>query len=303
MLGETGIGATLPRGFPQTQDYLPLGTASVSVDWARTRYRFNALGHEEAALIEQRYGDLSKHKDTATPPIDITLRLMDASLFTTIEPSGWQYAIELQQTQDTVWCMGWQWMAKIEKNHGLRSTVWTSRRHDRFFLDPIDNIFRILCCYQFCKQGGVVLHSAGVENDGQAYIFFGPSGAGKSTLCGISEKQGYNILSDELNALLPSRDGWTVCPLPFAGDFGRTIAEDRARPLKGIYRIIQDPDGFLSAMPRGQALATLVAASPYVNHDQTILDRLIENLNDLTTHKPVKRLGFALNPSFWQRLL
>ncbi|MBN1205777.1 MAG: potassium transporter TrkH [Myxococcaceae bacterium] len=56
----------------------------------------------------------------------------------------------------------------------------------------------------FLRQGGVLLHAAGVAFSTGALVIVGPSGAGKSTLARSAVAAGGALLSDETVGLLPS---------------------------------------------------------------------------------------------------
>lgn len=65
------------------------------------------------------------------------------------------------------------------------------------------------------RQGGVLVHAAGVSWGGRAALITGVSGAGKSTLARWCVKAGATLLSDEVVGVLP--DG-TVLGTPFHSD-------------------------------------------------------------------------------------
>jgi hypothetical protein len=67
----------------------------------------------------------------------------------------------------------------------------------------------------FLRQGGVLLHAAGVAFAAGALIIVGPSGAGKSTLAREAVMAGGALLSDETVALHPSG---SVFGSPFRSD-------------------------------------------------------------------------------------
>jgi len=65
------------------------------------------------------------------------------------------------------------------------------------------------------RQGGVLLHAAGVAFSGKALVIVGPSGAGKSTLARAAVAAGGELLSDETVGLHPSG---RVYGTPFRSD-------------------------------------------------------------------------------------
>ncbi|MFZ1574591.1 MAG: hypothetical protein WAT36_05020, partial [Chromatiaceae bacterium] len=82
-------------------------------------------------------------------------------------------------------------------------------------------------------------HSAAFARAGRAHVVFGHSGAGKSTSSRLALNAGWEVLSDDINALLPNPGGWRVEKLPFAGDLGQTPSRGRAYPIAGLHWLQQ----------------------------------------------------------------
>jgi hypothetical protein len=178
-------------------------------------------------------------------------------------------------------------------------TLWVDPGTVDDFEGGLINSLRVLVAYGLLARGGVMLHSAAVESAGRAYVFFGPSGAGKSTLSGLSAATGRVVISDELNALLPRANGFDVLALPFSGDFGRAAVRRVATPLAGIFRLRQAPVHGLAGLPRAHAIATLLAACPYVNADPVAGDGALSRVQELVERLRPRELAFALDPGFW----
>lgn len=101
------------------------------------------------------------------------------------------------------------------------------------------------------REGGLVLHAAGVEVDGRAVLFIGPSGAGKTTAanhCG-----GLRWMARDRAAVYPTPLGWYAVGMAGGDPIELPRANARVFPLGGIYRIAKGTDG-VSAIPlRGVA--------------------------------------------------
>jgi hypothetical protein len=55
-------------------------------------------------------------------------------------------------------------------------------------------------------------------------------------------------------------------------------------------------------MGKGEALATLVACSPFVNHSRFLAQQLWENLQSLAARVPARVLTFRREAAFWPLL-
>ena len=91
------------------------------------------------------------------------------------------------------------------------------------------------------RSGGLVLHSAAIELDGEAIAFVGPSGAGKTTVSSMSACPWF--AQDRL-AVAPVEGVWHAWPL--AGGSTPPGSEPSVRsslPLGGVLRIVHSPRG------------------------------------------------------------
>ncbi len=57
------------------------------------------------------------------------------------------------------------------------------------------------------SRGGALIHGAAVVIDGRAILLIAPSEGGKTTVCGLLDRAGVPVLSDETLALRPRTDG------------------------------------------------------------------------------------------------
>lgn len=82
------------------------------------------------------------------------------------------------------------------------------------------------------KRNGFLVHSSGVVEKGNAYLFLGPSGSGKTTVARLS--YGRDVLSDETIAFSRKNGHWKAFATPFHGDFGRQDNNSNA-PIKAMF--------------------------------------------------------------------
>lgn len=97
-------------------------------------------------------------------------------------------------------------------------------------------------------EGGLNLHAAAVDLDGEAVAFCGPSGAGKTTACNLS-KQARCLTADQLT-VYPYADGYMAWALPWGDRANEALpSAARALPLRALLRVT-----------RGQATPTVELA-------------------------------------------
>jgi hypothetical protein len=109
----------------------------------------------------------------------------------------------------------------------------------RVLLNPVSYpLDLVLMMYALIERQGLIVHAAGVELDGKAYLFFGRSGSGKSTLARHFETASPGcVLSDD--RIVVRRIGGRLMAFgtPWLGE--AALAANRGIPLGGIGRIVQ----------------------------------------------------------------
>jgi hypothetical protein len=167
----------------------------------------------------------------------------------------------------------------------------------------LENFLRILSAYRSLDQGGVLLHSVGIVQDGRAYLFCGRSNVGKSTLARKGAALGHPVLSDDINLVLPEAEGrgYRAHKVPFTGEFGRraeNLSGPGAFPLAGLALLEQSPVLRVAPVTAGEAVARLMTGCPFVNDDPDEFPALMDVLTGLVDTLPVVRLGVARDDPF-----
>ena len=220
---------------------------------------------------------------TTGPAIDPE-RLAVAGLYTPLKLRG-EHAIEVTG-------VNFQARLPLQGDSG-QASLDVAREDDLVLANVIENFLRILSAHQALVQGGLVLHSAGLVFEGQAWIFAGRSGVGKTTLTRKAHSSGAIVLSDDVNLLLPVRDGYRAYAVPFTGEFGRSLNHTEGEdsyPVAGVVLLEQGEQLAAHRVTRATATARLLVGCPFVNTDEAETDRLLDNLEGLATRLPVIRL-------------
>lgn len=150
----------------------------------------------------------------------------------------------------------------------------------------MENSFRVATAYAALYRGGIIFHSAAIVLDDQAYIFVGRSNAGKTTLTKKSHEQGFRVLSDDINLILPGHYGYEAYPVPFTGEFGRPEIQGNkilTFNVKAICLLSQSPTLTIKTSDPALSLARLLVGCPYVNSDPEEYDRIHNRLMDIMT--------------------
>jgi hypothetical protein len=284
-----------PALFPARGAGEPWGDGSATADFAGGPYRIHGLDAERRATVLERFSGFSGAGDAEAAVRCRVLRVSPEE-FSAFDLRGWEFSLDLDPRPDVVRIAGLDFMARLEWRPTLQADLWTASQGEAFG-GVIENLLRVVAAYRLLETGGVLLHSAGVVDAGSAWVFVGRSGAGKTTLASSSRAAGREILSDDLNAIVPAQGGSRVAPVPFAGDYRGSATEPM--PLAALCRLLQGPRTLLEPMSGAEALSTLLSAAPFVNQDPHRLERLLDVLETLLASVPALRATVALDDRPW----
>jgi hypothetical protein len=101
--------------------------------------------------------------------------------------------------------------------------------------EALIGLLRALTSVIVQREGGLMLHSAAVELEGEAVLFLGPSGAGKSTAARLSD--GARCFANDHVALVPCEGGWLAWGLPGGTPAEAPLASAVAYPVAAALRV------------------------------------------------------------------
>jgi len=156
---------------------------------------------------------------------------------------------------------------------------------------PLDQVILI---HHFARQGGLIVHSTGLEQSGGSSIFPGRSGAGKSSLAKILlEAEGVELLSDDRVVVRKQDDTFVAHGTPWPGE--AQIAANRNSPLHNIIFLTHSPTNRVIPLTPQQALTRLfpVASMPW--YDEEIIGNVMDFCGDLVKTIPAYELQFTLD--------
>jgi hypothetical protein len=301
-----------PEHFPRRAEGVPWGGRELALDLPGGPYRLAGLSAAQEEGVRATFpGCLLPTADPAAvaadpsdPGVAVQLFRCTAGDFLPVDVRGWEYGLDTDWAPAAVRLAGLGLQARLDWRPGLAGALWTCEDGGPVFPGVFENFLRVVVAYRLLELGGVVLHSAGVVSGGVAFLFLGRSGAGKTTVARLSLARGAEVLSDDLNALAPSAGGCAVLKLPFTGDLGERRATLPPVPLGALLRLEQDTADAVAPLSRAEALACLLACSPFVNVDPYRRERLEGVLLGLLAAGPPRALAlrFSLGGGFWSIL-
>lgn len=276
----------------------PWGTYKLQLKLPATSVQLTGLSETQLISLQNNYSHFITKKKIASSRDNIecsVYRLKRMPLLSACELTQDGQYTPRQIRQDYVLHLtGINFKARISQHQEFsQASLGVVNESELAKTSVIENFLRIYVAHHTLQQRGLVLHSAGLVFDGQAYIFSGHSNAGKTTLTRKAYKHGARVLSDDINLLLPSKEGYRAHAVPFTGEFGRTLDHSGgqdAYPVAGIILLEQGEKLMTQTVTISDAVATLLTGCPFVNTDAEESSRLFDAVINLVAELPVIRL-------------
>jgi SynChlorMet cassette protein ScmC len=166
-------------------------------------------------------------------------------------------------------------------------------------------------------SGGMLLHGALIEKDGEGVILAGHGGAGKSTACDRLPSPWRPLCDDTTFILRDGKGRYRAHPWPTWSRFmfggpGGTWPTESSVALKGIFILRQAAEDRADPLGRGEAACLLsecceqVTWSAFQSFPPEEVRRLrtdrFDAICDLTGSVPAFRLGLTRNGAFWSEM-
>jgi len=291
-----------PDLFPGRRSGEPWGDRALALDIPGGPYLLSGLAAAQEEALRHRFGPLCGPV-TGGEGIATAVFRAPAADFLEIDTRGWEYALDLDPAPLSLRVAGLRLMARLDWAPGLAAGLWTPEATGEEWAGGVcENLLRILAAYRLLAAGGVLLHSAALSDGKSAWLLLGPSGAGKTTASRLCLAAGADVLSDDLNAVLPGPPSPVVARLPFTGDLGERQGGPGSYPLQAVLRLRQGPAESLAPLSPASALAALTAAAPYVNRDPWRREPLLAALERLARAVPAWELTFSPGADLWSIL-
>ncbi len=276
----------------------PWGGNRVVLEMIGGPYAFSGLSVQQSRWIREHLETLCNNSTACTPASETEVCRASEDLFKPIDVRGWEYTYERDYQLDHVSLAGLCFFGRVTLRSPCCGRLWTSATSPENFEGVFENFLRVLVTYRIAARGGILLHSAAIAKGGRAILLAGNSGAGKSTASKLALDAGWEVLSDDLNALMPEGAAWTVEKVPFAGDLGSTTTDARSYPLDGVFWLEKADRHGLVETSKALLLAHLLSCAPLLNEDPFRVDQALATLNALVLALGRGTLRFARDEGF-----
>ena len=157
---------------------------------------------------------------------------------------------------------------------------------------PLD---QILLMYILAEKGGAIVHAAGIDVNGQGYIFPGKSGAGKSTIARqFAAHEHIGMLSDDRIVVRKIDREFKAFGTPWPGD--AKIAANRSVPLSGLFFIHHGQKNVIKEIKPREAVEKLLPVVSVPWYDREIFPKVLSFCDDLVSQVPAYEFHFEPTP-------
>jgi len=141
------------------------------------------------------------------------------------------------------------------------------------------------------REGGLLLHAAGLVSHKEGFVFTGPSGTGKSTIARMFADRQAHVLSDERVVLRSDKGSVTIYGSPWVGS--GEYAANASAPLTALYVINHAQDRHrIARMPTSIAISRLLQQSFLPHWDRDCIERSLDFLISVVSSMPCRNLAF-----------
>ena len=183
-----------------------------------------------------------------------------------------------------------------------RGAVWlrgrSARQRRQLGWAPVDvlnPIAEICLVTRLAREGGILLHAAGVLTERGGWVFTGPSGAGKSTLTDFFAATRACALCDERVIIRNVAGEFTVFGTPWPGTGRQPI--NSSGSLTALCCITHGRDAHVLHRMSAREASQFVLQQSFLPHwDRDAMDRTLEFLVELVERVDCYGLAFVKNP-------
>ena len=156
-------------------------------------------------------------------------------------------------------------------------------------IEPLFQPFgAILLNYITHFKGGILLHSSGVKDDKNGYVFSAVSGTGKSTMAGLWQQKGGQIINDDRLILIPRDDKiiMTNTPMPYYQDIYKESE------VSVIFLLKQSPKNYIKPLAGVAGITGLMSNCIQFLYNKDMVQKHLKTITNITKKCPVYEVGF-----------
>ena len=161
-------------------------------------------------------------------------------------------------------------------------------------------LLRTLLALLLLREGGFLLHAAGLADRGKAYVFCGPTQSGKTTIAS-QLANGHTILNDETIAIRRTKLGYMAYSTPFPGDLNRVFVNQGAR-MDALFFIRKGEEFLRRPLSPAEVVEQAFPQLICLERTPQGVEAALDLLTTLSHEMPCYDLSFRPTMELWSHL-
>ncbi len=240
--------------------------------------------------IPVKYLQEPKMMFKAPQTLNIFRKNDDLETFWAIYKVNGQYAIFVANEEKSIYpyvvavfdfpCKNWQIFIKEENQTSTKKIIQP-------FLFPL---LPLILYYVATFNQAIMIHSSGVFDGENAYLFSGVSGIGKSTMANLWVKTGAKLINDDRLIVRQKEDGIFMYNTPM-------FYEDKPKKAKldGIFLLKQSLTNEIKPLLGVIGISKWMAFCIQHDYEELLINNLLTTLANFSKELPIYHLGFLPN--------
>lgn len=159
---------------------------------------------------------------------------------------------------------------------------------------------RTLLALLLLREGGFLLHAAGLVKGKRAFVFSGPTGSGKTTIA-TKLANGHTVLNDETLAIRPTRLGYFAYSTPFPGDMNKVFVNEGAK-MKALYFLQRGEAFSRRRLSQGEAMTWAFPQLICLERNREGVESAFAALTQFSQRVPCFEFSFQPTLEMWRHL-
>lgn len=161
-------------------------------------------------------------------------------------------------------------------------------------------LLRALLALLLLREGGFLLHAAGLAQGDKAFVFCGPTRSGKTTIA-TKLSNGHIVLNDETIAVRRTPSGYRAYSTPFPGEM-KDVSVNQGANMESLFFIRKGKAFSKQLLPPSEVVKQLFPQLICLERNELGVEAAFEALTAFSRKIPCHSLTFRPTMELWSHL-
>jgi len=254
------------------------------------------LDEEGRRTLAGVYGPFLEEPAEGPARLTVTFRRAPAERFLHLEP-GEDHRVESRGEGERLSLWSYDFAGWFDPGGG-EGAFLACPSDEGMFKRGVENYLRFLYSHLSLREGGFLLHAAGLVREGEAHLFLGPDGSGKTSITEASASF-CEVLSDDLVLVVIREGKYCLAGVPFFGTFLSGRSSDQIHPLSRAWFLRRGEEVSVAPLAPGLQRARLMGAVSFLGRSPASLGRALDCSARFLEAHPVRLLTHQGDRRVW----